>query len=407
MGTPGENVKPPVISLGPLAWVRNNLFSSWFNALLTPLCLASLFFLLKALLSWAITAADWSAVTANLRLYLVGQYPPEQLWRVLLSVLLLSGLCGVTWAVWSGLARTFALVLAGFLGVMALLPLPVEGLGLELRLWLLANPALVGLGYLLTHYWLTRYWASQPRWVILSWVGWFGFTILLLRGIEGVGWLPVVGTNAWGGLLLNLLLALVGIVACFPLGVLLALGRRSNLPVVKGICVLYIELIRGVPLVTLLFMAMFIVPLFLPEGVQFDRLLRAMVAITLFSAAYMAENVRGGLQALPAGQSEAGRALGLSGRHVMFIIVLPQALRTVIPTIVGQFISLLKDTTLVVTVALNDIGGIGRSIAQGNVQWLDNQAEVFLFIALVFWVFTYSMSYTSRRLEQALGAGQR
>ena len=402
MAAPAEAVQPPVISLGPIAWVRSNLFSSWFNALLTLLCLAFLFFLFKAVLSWAITTADWSAVTANLRLYLVGQYPSEQLWRVQLSVLLLSALCGVTWGVWGGVARTFALVLAGFLGVMALLPLPVEGLGLELRLWLLANPALVGLGYL-----LARYWAFQPRWAILGWVGWFGLTILLLRGLEVIPWLPVVGTNAWGGLLLNLLLALVGIVACFPLGVLLALGRRSNLPVVKGICVLYIELIRGVPLVTLLFMAMVIVPLLLPEGVQFDRLLRAVVAITLFSAAYMAENVRGGLQSLPPGQSEAGRALGLSGRQVMFIIVLPQALRAVIPTIVGQFISLFKDTTLVVIVALSDIGGIGRSIAQGNVRWLDNQAEVFLFIALVFWVFTYSMSYASRRLEQALGVGQR
>lgn len=195
--------------------------------------------------------------------------------------------------------------------------------------------------------------------------------------------------------------------ASFPLGVLLALGRRSNLPVLKGLCVLFIELVRGVPLVSLLFMAQVIVPLFLPEDLRLDRVMRALFAITLFSAAYMAENVRGGLQSVPQGQVEAARALGLGGPHTMLFIVLPQALRAIIPAIVGQFISLFKDTSLVVTVGLLDVLGIGKSIVLGNVEWVGSQSEVYIFIALLFWVFTYSMSYASRKLETALGVGER
>ena len=207
--------------------------------------------------------------------------------------------------------------------------------------------------------------------------------------------------------MLTFLLALVGIVASFPLGVLLALGRRSDLPVLKGLCVLFIELVRGVPLVSLLFMTQVIVPLFLPEDLRVDRVLRALFAITLFSSAYMAENVRGGLQSVPQGQVEAARVLGLGGAHTMLFIVLPQALRAVIPAIVGQFISLFKDTSLVVTVGLLDVLGIGKSIVLGNVEWVGSQREVYIFIALLFWVFTYSMSYASRKLESALGVGQR
>ena len=241
----------------------------------------------------------------------------------------------------------------------------------------------------------------------MAWVASFFIAIVLLRGIEGFSLLPEVATTQWGGLLLTFFLALVGIVASFPLGVLLALGRRSNLPVVSLFSILFIELVRGVPLITLLFMTQIILPLFLPESVRLDRVLRALLAITLFSAAYMAENVRGGLQAVPVTQVEAAKALGLSGFNIMIFIVLPQALRAVIPAIVGQFISLFKDTSLVVIVGLLDIVGIGKSIILGNVQWVGSQREVYLFIAAVFWVFTYSMSYASRKLEDALGVTRR
>jgi len=216
-----------------------------------------------------------------------------------------------------------------------------------------------------------------------------------------------VESSAWGGLLLTFLLALVGIVASFPIGVSLALGRQSSLPVVKVSCTLFIEMVRGVPLVTILFMASIILPLFLPEEVRIDRVLRAMIGMTLFAAAYMAENVRGGLQAIPRGQYEAARAVGLTGFQTTTFIILPQALRAVIPAIVGQFIALFMDTTLAIIVGLMELLAVGKAVLQSNQEWLLLDKEVYLFIAVAFWLFTYSMSYASRRLETALGVGER
>jgi general L-amino acid transport system permease protein len=281
--------------------------------------------------------------------------------------------------------------------VIAVLPLSLDDLSLEGRLWVAANPGMIGLGFL-----LARAPFIWPKRVVIAWVVSFFVAILLLRGIGGVSFLPEVSTTFWGGLLLNLILAVVGIVASFPLGILLALGRRSDLPAVSWLSILFIETVRGMPLVTLLFMTQIILPLFLPEDLRIDRITRAILAITLFSSAYMAENVRGGLQAVPGGQVEAAKALGLNGPYVMIFIVLPQALRAVIPAIVGQFISLFKDTSLVVVVGLLDVVGIGRSIFLGNVAWIGAQREVYVFLAAIFWVFTYSMSYTSQKVEEAL-----
>jgi general L-amino acid transport system permease protein len=199
----------------------------------------------------------------------------------------------------------------------------------------------------------------------------------------------------------------VGIVFSLPIGILLALGRRSSLPLVRLLCTTFIEVVRGVPLVTILFMASILLPLFLPQGVRIDRVVRAVLGITLFASAYMAENVRGGLAAIPPGQYEAARAVGLNGVLTMLLIVLPQALRIVIPAIVGQFIALFMDTTLVVIVGLLDLLAVGKAVVQGNPEWLTRQAEVYLFVAAVFWIFTFSMSFASRRLETALGVGKR
>jgi general L-amino acid transport system permease protein len=218
--------------------------------------------------------------------------------------------------------------------------------------------------------------------------------------------LPEVGTSLWGGLLLTLVLAVTSIVLSFPLGVLLALGRRSQLPVVKWFSILYIEIIRGVPLVTVLYMTQIMLPLFLPSGMRVDNVIRAIVAMTLFTAAYMAENVRGGLQAIPSGQIEAAHALGLSDLLVTVLIVLPQALRLVIPTTVGLFISLFKDTTLATIVALLELLGVGRSVL-AQTEFLGLQTEVYVFVAAVFFVFCYAMSFASYRLEVALGIGKR
>jgi general L-amino acid transport system permease protein len=390
-------VKPPLY-LGPFDWFRKNLFSTWYNALLTVLALGFVLYILRSVFAWVFLVANWEPIIRSPKLFAVGQYPPDQLWRPAAVVLMVSFLMGVSWSAWGGTVRTFALALAVALGVVGLLPLKMA---LPLRLWFLAHPALVALGYVVGRL------VVRSTWVALAWLLSFVLTILLLSGFKGISWLPKVESGLWGGLLLTFLLALIGIVASFPIGVLLALGRRSSLPVVKIMCILFIELVRGVPLVTILFMASIILPLFLPEGVRIDRVLRAMTGMTLFAAAYMAENVRGGLQAVSRGQEEAAKALGLTGFQTMAFIILPQALRAVIPAIVGQFIALFMDTTLAVIVGLVELLAVGKTVLQSNPDWLLLDMEVFVFIAAIFWVFTFSMSYASRRLETALGVGER
>ena len=231
--------------------------------------------------------------------------------------------------------------------------------------------------------------------------------LLLIRGIEGVPGLEPVNTRTIGGLLLNLLLALFGIGMSMPIGIALALGRQSRLPVVKIVCVAFIEVIRGVPLITLLFLSRHILPLTFPENIKIDTLYLAAITITLFSSAYMAENVRGGMAAVSPGQAEAARALGLRGWQTTMLITLPQGLRNIIPAIVGQFISLFKDTSLVFVIGMLDLVEMGRVTIQGNLEFTDNGREVYLFVALVFWVFCFSMSYISRRIERTLGVGRR
>jgi His/Glu/Gln/Arg/opine family amino acid ABC transporter permease subunit len=228
--------------------------------------------------------------------------------------------------------------------------------------------------------------------------------LILLRGFEGSRSLPMVSTRLWGGLLLTFLLTFTGIVASFPLGVLLALGRRSELPVVKWTCTLFIETVRGVPLITILFMAKLIIPFFSSALVNIDLTVRMMIGTTLFSAAYLAENVRGGLQIIPRGQIEASRALGMNPALTMTLIVLPQALRAVIPAIVGQFISLFKDTSLVAIVGLYELVGMVDTIIKGQTVYRPYQREAYIFVALVYFVISYAMSDVSRRLE-ASGAG--
>ena len=403
MSTATAVLGPPRTSVGVLGWVRGSLLNTWYNALFTVLTLVLVFVLVRVSVPWLFVEADWTVITANLKLFFVGQYPPEQVWRVSVGVVWLAFLFGIAWGIGaSGVTSTFARVIAIGFGLAALVPLPLDIVSVTARIWLLAVPVAVVAGFF-----LFRGRSPQMRWLVLAWLLSFVVIILLLRGFDGLSWLPLVGTGVWGGLLLTFLLASLGIVASFPLGVLLALGRRSNLPVVSVLCTMFIEGVRGVPLVTLLFMTQVILPLFLPENLPIDRVTRAFLAITLFSAAYMAENVRAGLQSVPTGQTEASKALGLGGFNTMLFIVLPQALRAVIPAIVGQFIGLFKDTSLVVIVGLLDIVGIGRAVVLGNPDWLDAQREVYVFLAVVFWVFTYAMSYASRRLETTLGVGVR
>ena len=323
--------------------------------------------------------------------------------------LMLNLLLGMTWVVaGGGIARRIAIIVVVVISLFAFLPYSLERMGWDVRLLLLANIPSLLVGWALARYTPLGSW----RWVATISVLAFLLTLVLLRGIPEVPGLQPVSVLHWGGLMLNLLLAVAGIVVSFPIGIALALGRRSRLPVVKLLCVVFIEVFRGVPLITLLFMSQVLVPLAFPANFPLNSVLRAAIIITLFSAAYMAENIRGGLQALDPGQEEAARALGLPQWQTTMFISLPQAIRNVIPTIVGQFIALFKDTTLVYIIGMLDILELSRKFAttyveNGTLPYLDNVRELFIFLALVFWVFTYGMSYISGRVERHLGVGVR
>lgn len=407
-----QEIQPPNTQKGLIQWLKDNLFSTWYNTLLTCTGIVFLYFVLKGSLTWAFTQAQWDVIPANLQILMIGPYPIEHVWRIGVILCTLSILLGLSAGVWKGLVLRSTTAIAWIGLILLLVPLDIikknetDPATLEFNLniiyliffkrrWLLACLIL-----LVTTFFLGRNRDTLKKWIIGGWILSFPWTMITLHGFGE----NAITTTYWGGLLLTLILASVGIVACFPLGVLLALGRRSQLPAIKWVSIIYIETIRGVPLVTILFMGSLILPLFLPGDIQLDKVLRAMVGLTLFSAAYMAENVRGGLQAIPRGQVEAAQAVGLAYPKTMLFIVLPQALRAVIPAIVGQFISLFKDTSLVTIVGLLDLLGVCRSIL-GNPEWTGRQSEVYLFAAVIYFAFTYSMSYISQEIEEDLGVG--
>lgn len=390
---------PPTERYGVLGWLRKNLFGSVTDTLLTLLALGFLYLLLRPLLTWLLTT-DWAVIPANFTLILRGSYPEEAVGRLWISLYIIFGLAGFSW----GLAFRKVQPLTFFvLFVPALLAL-IPFLFLYNRMNLL-----VGQGIILVAYAIGRFWPQG--WKGIVWYLWVLALIgmpFLLRGVgEPPLLLPVVMTNLWGGLLLTLFLAVFGIILSFPLGVILALGRQSRFPAFRLLSIIYIEFIRGVPLITLLFMGQAMLQYFLPPGAPtIDRVVRALVAVTLFSAAYTAENVRGGLQSIPKGQYEAANALGLSAFQMTLFIILPQALRAVVPILVGQFIGLFKDTSLVAIAGMLDLLGIGRAIVN-NPNWLGNHQQVYVVIGAIYWIFCYAMSYASRRLERSLGVGER
>ena len=408
---PSHYLPPPRTEVGALGWIKTNLFSAWYSGVLTVLSIVVIGLFLWFGLGWAILDADWTVISTLGGRLIIGQFNTEAacpgqncFWRPQAALLLVTALLGLGWGFTGGRStRIIAVGIAVVLALFAFLPYSLDRMGWDVRLLLLANPAALGAGWVLGRY--TN--LGSVKWAVILSVAVFVVTVLLLRGLPGVPGLQPVSVIYWGGLMLNLLLAVAGIALSLPLGIALALGRRSNLPVVKLLCVAFIEIFRGVPLITLLFMSQVLVPLAFPEEFPQNSLLRAGIVITLFSAAYMAENIRGGLQALHPGQAEAARSLGLPGWQTMILISLPQAIRNVIPTIVGQFISLFKDTTLVYIIGMLDVLEFGRAFIQGNAEFLKSAQELFLFVALVFWVFTYGMSYVSRRIEEQLGVGQR
>ena len=409
--TPAANVLPPPrTEVGVIGWMHANLFSSRVNSVLTVVSSALLLVILWYGLRWIFWSADWTVIERVGGLFLIGSYNTELacpgqncFWRPQVSLLLVTGLLGLIWGILgAGVARNIAVLTAVVAALFAFLPYGLEDMGWDVRILLLANLPATAIGWALARYTPL----GQPRWAVAWGVAAFLITLVLQRGIPNVPGLQPVSVVYWGGLTLNLILAVGGISLSLPIGIALALGRRSNLPVVKLLCVGFIEVFRGVPLITLLFMSQTLVPLAFPEDFPQNSLFRAAVVITMFSSAYMAENIRGGLQALHPGQAEAARALGLPGWQTTLLISLPQAIRNVIPAIVGQFIALFKDTSLVYIIGMVDIVEIGR-VFISRPEYIASAREMFVFLAVVFWVFCYGMSYVSRHIERNLGVGER
>ena len=404
-------VRPPRMSGGAAGWARENLFGTWYDGVLTVGSGTAILLAAWFGLTWVFGSADWSVVSALGGRFIIGQYntvaacsEQDCFWRPQAGLIMTTFLLGMGWGIArGGTARIAAIVVAAVAGAFAFLPYGLDEMGLNVRVLLLACVPATALGWAVARYTPL----GTPRRLVILGVVAFVLALLLLRGLGFVPGLEPVSVIYWGGLMLNVLLAVVGITLSLPIGIALALGRRSSLPVVKLLCVVFIEVFRGVPLITLLFMSQTLVPLAFPEDFPVNSLARAAIIITLFSSAYMAENIRGGLQALHPGQAEAARALGLPGWQTTMLISLPQAIRNVIPAIVGQFISLFKDTTLVYIIGMLDVVEIGRAFIQGNQEFLDNAPELFVFLAVIFWIFTYSMSYVSKRVEHHLGVGQR
>jgi general L-amino acid transport system permease protein len=426
-GTPAS--APPITQVGPLAWLRKNLFSSWFNSILTIVCVLAIYWVVSGLLQWAFESAQWQVLSSNIQLFFVGRYPPELIWRGWLAFALFAGLGGLTWGILSRNGKVFNSTSLSVVavGAIAFYILSVIKGGNAVQ----ESCQAAGAGNCLVQHLISGFTASPLLWGILamllvlavvgqtmgqrfptlgSWLPlvWFAAFVIVFLLLRGGLFLQDVDLSRIGqtGLLLTLLTAIVSIVISFPIGVLLALGRQSTLPVIRWLSITYIEVVRGLPLIGILFMAQVMLPLVLPVGFNLPTLYRAMAGLTIFSSAYLAENVRGGLQSIPRGQSEAAKALGLSTMFVTLLIVLPQALRAVIPTIVGQFISLFKDTSLLYIVGLAELVGISQSILS-NPNFLGRHSEVYLFVAVIYFVCCYAMSFASRRIEKQLGVGQR
>ncbi|MEG3956032.1 amino acid ABC transporter permease [Microcoleus sp. herbarium2] len=390
---------PATESPTPWNWARKNLFSTWYNSILTVVCLIIAFQAIRGIIVWATTKAQWRVLETNLPLFFAGRFPSESYWRLWIVSAIIAFLGGLTWGNIQRQERLWNPPLLIILGA-AVVGAVISPIDLTSRLYLLGIIIAAAASYAIGR-------QIHPKimdWMPAIWVLSFPIILWLIKG--GLG-LTEVSTNDWGGLVLTLFLAVISIVLSFPLGVLLALGRQSSLPVVRLLSTLYIEIIRGLPLIGILFLGQVMLQLFLPpEYPKLDRVIRAIAGLTLFSAAYLAENVRGGLQAVPRGQIEAARSIGLNTPLLTILIVLPQALRTVIPAIGGQFIGLFMDTSLLSLFGMLELVGISRAVL-ANPSYIGRYAEVYLFIGIIYWIFCYSMSLASRKIERTLEVGQR
>ena len=363
--------KPPITQIGVVLWLRSNLFSSWINGALTFASLYLLYIAIPPLLDWMFLSANFNFGTVNILGF-----------EIKFSEFMADNQnCGREAACWPYIYEKLYMYIYGFYPHEESWR-PNVVYGLTALLFVIVR--------------LVRNYKHKNR-VILTMIVTFPIVSYVLMA-GGFGLLPVVETHQWGGLTLSLIIASVGIIVSFPIGVVLALGRRSDLKVIKLFSTIFIEFIRGVPLITILFMASFVLPLFLESSTNFDKLLRALIGIALFQAAYFAEVVRGGLQAIPKGQYEAADAIGLSYFQKNALIILPQALKISIPNIVGSSISLFKDSTLVLIIGLMDMLAM-VNMTSNDPYWLGRETEGFVFVTMVFWVILYSMSRYSRKLE--------
>ncbi len=415
------DLPPPASERGIIGWLHHHLFSTWYNSIATVLILYLIYQVVPPLLNWAIfstvwdatnfreckaggTGACWAMIDARLGQFIFGFYDAENYWRPNLAFLLFIGamlpvmfdkLPG------RGICAIFLIFVYPAIAI-SLIHGPVEmstmQSGLGKAIWGLFFVGGAGFGW----------YSMQRRNAGMSALG-FGIAYCVLF-VVAIAWgfgVPVAETSTYGGLMLTLILAGVAIAVSLPLGILLALGRRANsMPVVQLLCIGFIELVRSVPLITVLFMAQFMLPLFLPEGMNFDNVVRALVGVSLFAAAYMAEVVRGGLQAMPKGQFEAADSLGLNYYLTMRLIILPQALKIVIPGIVSTFIGLFKDTSLVSIIGLMDLLQVAKTSITDQ-KWLGLEHEAYFFIAIVYFCFCFGMSRYSMYLERKLHTGHK
>ncbi|MDC0948984.1 amino acid ABC transporter permease [Gammaproteobacteria bacterium] len=414
---------PPPSSVGAVGWMRTNLFSSFWNTVLTVVTLAVVFFVVRSTLDWAFfdavmdaannrecndkgDGACWAFLSGNrIQTFIFGNYTDSERWRpVLALVLLVVALLPVLWDNCPARAKMvlFSLIYP-FFGAWLLIG------GTASESVLLAVIVLV-LGFALSSS-IARAIAGEDDLVKAGRIsaGVRLGLILVAIGIiwfdlPGLGLLLSVDTRDWGGVLLTVVIGVTGIVASLPLGIMLALGRQSTMPVLNTLSVIFIEFIRGVPLITLLFVASTMLNYFLPPGTEFDLLLRVLVMVTLFASAYMAEVIRGGLQAIPKGQFEGADSLGLNYSQSMQLIILPQALKISIPGIVNTFIGLFKDTTLVLIIGMLDLLGTGRA-ALADAKWIGMAPEVYAFVAVFFFICCFGMSRYSKYLEDKLHTG--
>ena len=416
-----KQLAPPIDDSGAFGWIRKHLFSSLGNSLTTIVLVAAIGWILWWFLEWAVFTANfkastgaecrgygacWALIREKFRLIFFGTFPYDQQWRPLFAVVAMLAMLILTsdrrmWRPWRlliiwgvGSFITFLLMFGQIhipLSWMLFVALVVGGVGMAMRKGIgsptelngyraLAAIGLVGL--------VLRFVGLLPAWSL------------------AIAPLSYVETGLWGGLPVTIILATYGLLFAFPYGILLALGRRSNLPLIKGLCVGFIELIRGVPLISLLIMASVMLPLFLPSGVTFDKFLRAQGAVILFAGAYIAEIIRGGLQSLPKGQFEAADALGLNYVQKTALIILPQALRVVIPPLINTFIGFFKDTSLVLIIGIFDfLNTANQALVDPN--WAGFPGEVYIFAAFVYFCFCFSMSRYSKYLEVELNRGTR